>query len=141
MPLYIFDTDSLSLYARGNENLITRRKRTPVSELAVTVVTVEEQISGWYDLVRRAQNAEQLERAYLRLSQAIELLSNFPVLPFTRAAIDRYEALKAAKLNVRKMDLRIASIALENDAVLITCNRRDFERVPGLRFEDWTETV
>ena len=90
MPLYIFDTDSLSLYARGNESLIAHRTQTPVNELAVTVVTVEEQISGWYDLVRRAQNAEQLERAYLRLSQAIELLSKFPVLPFTRAAIDRY---------------------------------------------------
>ena len=139
MPLYVFDTDSLSLYARGNENLIAHRVRVPANEVAITVVTVEEQISGWYDMVRRAQNADQLERAYLRLSQAIELLSRFPVLSFTRAAIVRYEALKNAKLNVRKMDLRIASIVLENDATLVTCNLRDFERVPNLRFEDWTE--
>ena len=141
MPLYVFDTDSLSLYARGNDAILDRRARVPAEDIAVTVVTVEEQISGWYDLVRRAQNAEQLERAYLRLSQAIELLSKFPVLPFTRAAISRYEALKDAKLNVRKMDLRIAAIALENDLTLVTCNRRDSERIPGLRFEDWTGTI
>jgi predicted nucleic acid-binding protein len=33
--------------------------------------------------------------------------------------------------------LKIASIALEADAVLLSANLRDFERVPGLRVENW----
>lgn len=36
------------------------------------------------------------------------------------------------------MDLRIAAVALTNDATLITGNLSDFRRVPGLRVEDWT---
>jgi tRNA(fMet)-specific endonuclease VapC len=36
------------------------------------------------------------------------------------------------------MDLRIASVVLDHSATLITRNRRDFERVPGLMIEDWT---
>jgi tRNA(fMet)-specific endonuclease VapC len=36
------------------------------------------------------------------------------------------------------MDLRIASIAIANQMTLLTRNRVDFERVPGLMFEDWT---
>ena len=36
------------------------------------------------------------------------------------------------------MDLRIASIVLANDMVLLTRNTVDFERIPGLRFEDWS---
>ena len=41
------------------------------------------------------------------------------------------------KLGVRRMDLRIASIALENSATLVTRNVCDFQRVPGLIVENW----
>jgi tRNA(fMet)-specific endonuclease VapC len=36
------------------------------------------------------------------------------------------------------MDLKIASIALANDATLLTRNTKDFEKVHALRIEDWT---
>jgi len=39
---------------------------------------------------------------------------------------------------VRPMDLRIASIVLENGATPVTRNVRDFSRVPELSFEDWS---
>lgn len=35
------------------------------------------------------------------------------------------------------MDLKIASITLVNNATLLTRNRSDFDRVPGLQTEDW----
>jgi tRNA(fMet)-specific endonuclease VapC len=45
--------------------------------------------------------------------------------------------LKASKLNVGTMDLKIASTVLANEATLLTRNTRDFARIPGLRVEDW----
>jgi tRNA(fMet)-specific endonuclease VapC len=43
------------------------------------------------------------------------------------------------KLNVRKMNLRIAAIVLEMEAVIVTRNFRDFRRVPNLKIENWAE--
>ncbi len=37
------------------------------------------------------------------------------------------------------MDLRIACIVMAYDAVLLTRNTKDFEKVPGLKFENWLE--
>ena len=42
------------------------------------------------------------------------------------------------RLNVGGMDLRIASIALELAATVVTANTRDFTRVPGLSVVDWS---
>ena len=61
------------------------------------------------------------------------------ILDFTEPAIARYNALLAMKLNVGKMDLRIAAIALEVGATIITRNLRDFARVPGLACENWAD--
>ena len=35
--------------------------------------------------------------------------------------------------------LKMACIAVANNALFLTANRRDFEKVPGLRFENWLE--
>ena len=35
------------------------------------------------------------------------------------------------------MDLKIAAIALQHDAMVLTRNQRDFEQVPNLDIEDW----
>ena len=51
--------------------------------------------------------------------------------------MDRYGQLKVMKLGVRAMDLRIAAVALENKAVVVTRNVRDFQRVPNLIVENW----
>jgi tRNA(fMet)-specific endonuclease VapC len=35
------------------------------------------------------------------------------------------------------MDKKIAAIARVNNAILLTANRREFEQIPGLHFENW----
>jgi len=65
-------------------------------------------------------------------------LGRWRILPCTESAIARVAQLKALRLNVRLMDLRIAAVALEHQALVVTRNRRDFGRVPGLSVEDWS---
>jgi tRNA(fMet)-specific endonuclease VapC len=72
------------------------------------------------------------------LVEAVLALARLPILPYTQAAIVRYESLLRMKLNVGKNDLRIAAIALEHGAAVVTRNVRDFGRVPQLAVEDWS---
>jgi tRNA(fMet)-specific endonuclease VapC len=105
------------------------------SELAISVMTVDEQLSGWYSMTRKARRPEELARSYENLAEAVVRLARWRILAYSVAAIARVAQWKTQRLNVRHMDLRIAAIALENGATVVTRNVRDFGRVPGLTVE------
>lgn len=60
------------------------------------------------------------------------------MLKFDRDAYNCYTDLVSQRIRIGTRDLRIAAVVMSKNAILVTRNRRDFERVPGLRFEDWT---
>ncbi len=139
MPTFVFDTDSLPLFQRGQAQIGERFLSTPPRSRAVAVISVEEQLTGWMALVRRARTNAQLAVAYQSLTDTVSFLATVRVLSFTEPAIERYHALRAMKLGVGTMDLRIAAIALEEAATVVTRNLRDFRRVPGLACENWAD--
>lgn len=89
-------------------------------------------------MLRRVKQPADEARAYQEMTDSIKVLLTFTLLSYPVTAISRYEQLLAMKLNVRKMDLRIAATTLEHGGILVTRNVRDFQRVPGLAIEDWT---
>lgn len=138
MTLSVLDTDMLTLVQEGHPLVAQRFLQQPVGRLAITVLTVEEQLSGWYTQVRKARHPDRLAWAYRRLTGSVSFLSQLQILTYDEAAIQRCEQLRKQKLNVKTFDLRIASVVLEHRAILVTRNIRDFEKVPGLQFEDWS---
>jgi tRNA(fMet)-specific endonuclease VapC len=135
---YVFDTDMLTLYQEGHPEVCRRVVAHRPDELATTIISVEEQLSGWFTMLRRPADRKTLARIYQRMTETVSFLKQVPIVSFTEQAIARYESLRLMKLNIGSMDLRIASIALENGSTLVTRNVRDFRRVPGLSTEDWS---
>ena len=72
MSLWVLDTDMLTLWLRGQETVARRVAATPPHQLAVTIITVEEILGGWYTQIRQARDDQQLARAYQALQQAVE---------------------------------------------------------------------
>lgn len=139
MSLYVLDTDTLTLYRRGHPPVVQKMLQQALNTLATTAITVEEQLTGWYTLLRRQKTKEQLARAYHNLLETVVELNQFRLLSFTEDSIDRFDSLRSLKLGVRGNDLRIAAIALVHDATVVTRNITDFARVPGLRVENWSD--
>jgi tRNA(fMet)-specific endonuclease VapC len=138
MSLYILDTDILTLLQDGDRIVHQRVGSHPKNDVAITVISVEEQLTGWYTKLRRAKTSPMLAQAYERLTRNVRYLAGATILTFAEPAISRFEQLKARKLNVARKDLSIAAIALEHGATLVTRNLRDFQRVPNLVVEDWS---
>ena len=46
--------------------------------------------------------------------------------------------LQSNKIRIGTMVLKIASIAIANQAILVSRNIKDFEQVPDLTVQDWT---
>jgi tRNA(fMet)-specific endonuclease VapC len=134
---YILDTDILTLLQEAHPLVCQRVSAHPPANLAVTVISIEEQLSGWFRALRKAKKRDEVARVYQRLADRIRTLAGLRIVSFTVAAIVRFEQLKAMKLNIGKMDLRIAAITLEMGGTLVSRNLRDFQRIPSLAVENW----
>ncbi len=60
--MFILDTDHVSLFQRNHVSVVARISETPPDRLATTVITLEEQIRGRLDRVRRAKSDEEIVR-------------------------------------------------------------------------------
>jgi tRNA(fMet)-specific endonuclease VapC len=139
MSLFVLDTDILSLLQAGHAKIKARVAACQPGEVVISVITVDEQLSGWYTLVRRARKPAQLAFAYNRLAANVSFLSQTIILPYPESAIAVFEGLKKAKLGVEGNDLRIAATALDREATVVTRNVRDYALIPGLSIEDWSK--
>lgn len=110
----------------------------PPDDIATTIVSFQEQVQGWLAALRRAKTASAILDHYKRLNSVRVDFDRMNVLPFDEAAQEVFDSLRPRCRQVGTLDLRIASIAIATDSILLTRNIVDFERVPGLRFEDWT---
>jgi len=93
---------------------------------------------GWLSTIARARNASEEITAYQRLHNLLAFYSAIPVLSYDIRAAEQFVKLRRFRLRIGSMDLKIASIALSTDALLLSRNLKDFGRVPNLKVEDWT---
>lgn len=139
LPLYVLDTDMTSHLQMGRAIVVARAAAVPPTSVAVTIITVEEQLRGWYTALRATSDPVRLHAVYARMAATVRFLASYKILDYSLSAMAEYDRLLKAKLGVRKNDLRIAAIALEMGATVVTANVRDFARVPNLVVEDWTQ--
>lgn len=138
MSLYILDTDCLTLFQHQYPSVVQRVRVTSSQDLAVTIVSLEEQMYGRLNAIRRAKLPEKLVSAYSKLKYTWYFFTTINLLDFTPASHACYADLVRQKIRIGTQDLRIAAIALSVNGIIVTRNQRDFGKVPGLIWEDWT---
>jgi tRNA(fMet)-specific endonuclease VapC len=139
--MIVLDTDHMSLLEWGSAEAARLRERLAScdeGEVFTTIVNYEEQMRGWMAYLAGAKSLSKQLEAYRRLRNHLENYRQIPVLDFDEAAAGIYERLRKSRVRIGTMDLKIAAIVISLDATLLSRNKRDFAKVPGMKFEDWT---
>ena len=137
MPLFILDTDHITLLQRGHPQVATHLSLIDEKALATTIITYEEQLRGRLAVVRQYEGTPQLSVAYIRLREMQQFFCAIRLLDFDSAAFLIFDSIRRQH-RISTLDLRIAAIALEQGAVLVTRNQKDFVSINGLITEDWS---
>jgi tRNA(fMet)-specific endonuclease VapC len=137
----ILDTDHFNILQIGRgtayNNLSSRMDASPDQHFATTVITFEEHMRGWLAGIRRARDVAGQVVPYDQLINLVRFFEAWEILRFDENAAERFRNLRQQRVRIGTLDLKIASIALEYGAVLLSANARDFSQVQGLRIEDW----
>jgi len=92
----------------------------------------------WGELVYGAEKSSQPER---NLADIEEMAARIEIVPFEALAAAHFGQLRAELYRVGKpigpYDMMIAGHARSMGVILVTNNLKEFERVPGLRVENW----
>ena len=64
MSLFLLDTDHVTLYQMGHPQLLQNVARHLTDQLAISVITVEEQLTGWQAALRQAKDDARREEIY-----------------------------------------------------------------------------
>ncbi len=126
----VLDTDTCIAILRGNEAVIERRAAT-ADDVATTWITAAELYYGAAKSVAPEKNR----------GVAKAFLATLPVLGLDDASVQIFGEAKALLekqgQRLADADLLIGAIAVANQAIVVTGNRRHYERIPGVTVEDW----
>ncbi len=130
--IYLLDTNICIFVAKHHAAVIQRMKAHSPEDLKLSSVTLAEIYYGIEKSNRRTENLSFWERFF----------EPFEVLDFDTRAAKEYgkirHLLEQSGQMIGERDCQIASIARVNNLVVVTNNIREFGRVPGLTYEDWT---
>lgn len=129
--LYLLDTNMVIYIQRGVPSVLARLGELGRHRVALSSIVVAELAYGVEKSAYPERNRKVLEL----------FLSEMRILPWTQDAMWHYarhnHALRKAGQRVGEMDLLIGCHALALDAVCVTNNTREFDRIEGLKLENW----
>ena len=131
---YLLDTNICIHAIKGNTTVLQHMQEAGRESLCVSAVVVAELAFG---VARSAEAYRAKNRSALE-----SYLSGIDVLPWPNRAgwlygVER-QRLKAAGTPVGELDLLMGVHALAEDFTMVTNNTREFQRINGLRLQDWT---
>lgn len=132
--LYLLDTNIVSYLMEGNEKVAQNLIRCLANGNIIKIPDIV-----YYEVQRGLlyKNSKRLQALFDSVCNYYGVLhsSNNDLY----IAAQQYSALKHSGSLIEDDDILIGSLAIGNDAVLVTNNKKHFSRLQGIQIENWTE--
>ena len=126
---YLIDTDWAIYYLHGRSQFVQRLQDLQREGLGLSAASLAELYEGVYASRDFKESGKALD----------DFLEGITVVDIDREIAKTFgqyrSQLRSVGMMIGDMDLLIASTALQNNLVLLTNNRRHFERIKNLRIE------
>lgn len=132
--MYLLDTNIIIYSLKGMPTIKEQLEKHILDPLSISVITLMELYYGAYKSQRTVSNLAK-----------IKVLENtLEIIPVDLKVVEIFGLIKS-KLEIQGIplddfDIIIASTALSLNSILVTNNVKHFERIDGLKLENWTET-
>ena len=139
--MYILDTDHLTILQRGGQlaqQLKYKLADLDPNQVFTTIITYEEQTRGWLSYIAKQSSMDSQIIAYQELEKHLNNYRSIPVIGYAQDSALKFKELRKIYKKLGSMDLKIASICITHQALLLTRNLKDFGQILELNAEDWT---
>jgi tRNA(fMet)-specific endonuclease VapC len=132
---YLLDTDTCIYLLKGLiKNAEEQFEALKPGDVAIATITLAELLFG----AEKSRHVEQNKQTIENFIRPLVLLS-FDANAAKQYGYIRYKLEQSGRI-IGSMDMLIAAIALANDVKLVTNNLKEFNRVNGLKTENWFKT-
>ena len=131
---FMLDTNTcVYIIKRKPPDIIERFKRTEISQIGISSITLSELVYG----VAKSSRPEQNQIALTQFVAPLE------ILPYGDDAAQYYGDLRVylekQGTPVGSLDMLIAAHALSIACTLVTNNEKEFIRIPELKIDNWAK--
>lgn len=128
---YLIDTDTIIFAIKGDKKVIAKFEENKNIPMSISMITYAELVFG-------AKRSQDESKSMITVNHIREI---YPIEKLDENVMEVFADTKAKLygkgIRIEDLDLLIAATAIYNDLTLVTNNTKHFEKIPGLKLENW----
>lgn len=127
---YLLDTNICIHFFRGKFNLIEKFQDVKLEKCAISEITLAELAFG-------AENSPNPKKNYTLINKFTEQVKILPIFDSINIYAKEKARLRKNGTMISDFDLLIGSTAIANELIMVTENRKEFERISNIEIQNW----
>ena len=129
---FLLDSNICIHFLRGKYNIIEKLNEVGIDNCAISEITLAELVFG-------AEKSDNPKKNHKLIEKFIGQLSILPIFDAIHTYGKEKARLQSEGKIISDFDLLIGCTSIENDLIMVTENIKEFDRIKGIRIENWVK--